>query len=122
MEHKAAIAEDGSRDIPPLVAFEVEIAKAHAVETEIQQMPSITAEGLLHINARPLKQALIVLVSKWIYLYTQSLQQRVWLLHFRILCAQSRHMTVLSACSLPHTSCSTLACCKALLARPHFAL
>ena len=97
MQRKAAIAEDGSQDIPPLVAFEVEIAKVHAVETEIQRMPSVTAEGLLHINARPLKQALTVLVSKWIYLHTQSLQQRVWLLHSRILRARSRHMTVLSA-------------------------
>lgn len=96
MEHKATIAEDGSRDIPPLAAFEVEIAKVHAVETEIQHMPSLTAEGLLHINTQPLKQALIVFVSKWIYLYTQSLQQRVWLPHSGIFCAQSRHPTGLS--------------------------
>ena len=96
MDREAAISEDGSRDIPPLVAFEVEIAKVHAVETEILQKPSATTEGLLHINAQPLKQALIVLVSKWIYLYTQSLQQKVWLPHSMMLCAQSRHLTGLS--------------------------
>lgn len=78
---RKAIAEDGSQDIPPLVAFEEEFARLHAMETEIQQMPSVTVEGLLHINAQPLKQALIVFMSKWIYLYTQSLQQRVWLPH-----------------------------------------
>ena len=97
MDGKAAIAEDGSREIPPLAAFEVEIAKVHAIETEIQQMPSVTVEGLLQINAQPLKQALIVYVSKWIYLYTHSLQQRVWLPHSRILCAQLRHLTRVSA-------------------------
>ena len=73
MDRKAVIAEDGRQDIPPLVALvalEEEVARVHAMETEIQQMPSVTVEGLMHISAQPLKQAFIVFVSKWIYLYT----------------------------------------------------
>ena len=73
------MAEDGTRDVPSLDKFEAEIAKVHAVETDVQAMPSSITEGLLCINTQPLKQSLVVLVSKWIYVYTQSLQQRVWL-------------------------------------------
>ena len=77
MEHEGVLAEDGTRDVPGLDRFEAQIAEVHAVETDVQAMPSVIIEGLLHINTQPLKQSLVVLVSKWIYLYTQSLQQRV---------------------------------------------
>ena len=77
MDCEGVQAEDGTRDMPSLDKFEAEIAQFHAVEADVQAMPSIITEGLLHINTQPLKQALVVLVSKWIYLYTQSLQQRV---------------------------------------------
>lgn len=77
MEREGALAEDGARDVPTLDKFEVQIASVHAVEADVQAMPSTVTEGLLHINTQPLKQSLVVLVSKWIYLYTQSLQQRV---------------------------------------------
>ena len=79
MEHEGVLAEDGTREVPSLDKFEAEIAKFHAVEADVQAMPSFIAQGLFHINTQPLKQALVVLVSKWIYLYTQSLQQRVGL-------------------------------------------
>ena len=77
MEREGVLAEDGTRDVPGLDKFEAQIAEVHAVETDVQAMPSVIIEGLLHINTQPLKQSLVVLVSKWIYLYTQSLQQRV---------------------------------------------
>ena len=73
------MAEDGTPDVPSLDKFETEIARVHAVETDVLAMPSSITEGLLCINTQPLKQSLVVLVSKWIYVYTQSLQQRVWL-------------------------------------------
>ena len=79
MERESVLAEDGTREVPSLDKFEAEIAKFHAVEADVQAMPSFITEGLFHINTQPLKQALVVLVSKWIYLYTQSLQQRVGL-------------------------------------------
>ena len=77
MEREGVLAEDGTRDVPSLDKFEAQIAEVHAVEADVQAMPSVIIEGLLHITTQPLKQSLVVLVSKWIYLYTQSLQQRV---------------------------------------------
>ena len=77
MEREGVLNEDGTRDVPTLEKFEAQIAEVHGVETSIQAMPSVVMQGLLRINTQPLKQALVVLVSKWIFLYTQSLQQRV---------------------------------------------
>ena len=77
MEGEGVLGEDGTRNVPSLDKFEAKIASVHAVEADVQAMPSTITEGLLHIDTQPLKQSLVVLVSKWIYLYTQSLQQRV---------------------------------------------
>ena len=77
MEREGVLLEDGTRDVPSLEKFEAQIAEVHAIETDIQAIPAIITEGLLRINTKPLQQALVVLVSKWIYLYTQSLQRRV---------------------------------------------
>lgn len=77
MEREGILSEDGTRDVPSLEKFEAQIAEVHAIETDIQAIPAIITEGLLRINTKPLQQALVVLVSKWIYLYTQSLQRRV---------------------------------------------
>lgn len=77
MEREGVLAEDGTHDVPSLDRFEAQIAEVHAVEADVQAMPSVIIGGLLHINTQPLKQSLVVLVSKWIYQYTQSLRQRV---------------------------------------------
>jgi hypothetical protein len=81
MEREGVLNEDGTRDDPTLEKFEAHIAEVHGVETSVQAMPSMVMQGLLRINTQPLKQALVVLVSKWIFLYTQSLQQRVRCCH-----------------------------------------
>ena len=77
MDCEGTLCQNGRQEVPTLDKYEARIAKVHAIETSVQAMPSIFVEEILHINARPLKQALVVYVSKWIHLYTNSLQQKV---------------------------------------------
>ncbi|KAK9808985.1 hypothetical protein WJX72_007373 [[Myrmecia] bisecta] len=69
--------EDGSRDDPVLEKFEAEIAKYKAVQEEIQGLPTSATIGYIKIDAKPIKQALSTWVTKWIYLYTHYLQNKV---------------------------------------------
>lgn len=74
------LLEDGRREAPPLVQFEVKIAQFRSLEEDIAALPSTPVLGFVRADARPLKQALIAWISKWIFLYTQCLQHRVRLL------------------------------------------
>jgi hypothetical protein len=47
------------------------------MEEEVQGQPSALPLGFLCVDARPLKQALVAWISKWIFLYTQCLQEQV---------------------------------------------
>eukprot|EP00891_Asterochloris_glomerata_P002883 jgi/Astpho2/2883/Aster-01037 len=70
-------AEDGNKEDPALDRFEAEIAKYKAVQDEIQGLPTSASIGYIKIDAKPIKQALSTWVTKWIYLYTRYLQDKV---------------------------------------------
>lgn len=68
---------DGGNAAPSLARFETKIANFRALEEEINGQPSSFILGYIRANARPLKQTLIAWLSKWIFMYTQCLQDRV---------------------------------------------
>ncbi|KAK9866454.1 hypothetical protein WJX84_011662 [Apatococcus fuscideae] len=73
-----AVAQaDGTRQDPPLEAFEAEIARFKGIQDQIQALPQSMVIGYVKVDARSLKQALVTWVSKWTYLYTQHLQTSV---------------------------------------------
>lgn len=51
-----------------------------AVASEIAALPSTCNIGWLRVSAKPLKQALATWASKWVYLFTKYLQDKVRLL------------------------------------------
>ncbi len=77
VEREGTLRPDGSRDTPALQKFEVQISKYRAIEEEVQMQPSSVAVKYLRMDTRPLKQALVAWITKWIFLYTQCLQDKV---------------------------------------------
>ncbi|KAL6747291.1 flagellar outer dynein arm heavy chain beta [Haematococcus lacustris] len=77
LEEQGTVLADGSRDDPVLAKFEDQIAKYRAVSTEIANLPSTQTVGWVKINAKPLRTALTTWASKWVYLYTHYLQEKV---------------------------------------------
>jgi len=67
----------GPKDEPLLELFEQEVSQFKQVQQEISELPSMTVIGWLKIDAKPLKQALATWVTKWIFLYTEHLVNRV---------------------------------------------
>eukprot|EP00232_Nephroselmis_pyriformis_P019075 CAMPEP_0182900652 /NCGR_PEP_ID=MMETSP0034_2-20130328/28990_1 /TAXON_ID=156128 /ORGANISM="Nephroselmis pyriformis, Strain CCMP717" /LENGTH=4527 /DNA_ID=CAMNT_0025034901 /DNA_START=131 /DNA_END=13711 /DNA_ORIENTATION=+ len=67
----------GGKDDPPLEMFDVEIAKYKTVQEEIQALPSSATVGWMKIDAKPIKQALSTWVTKWVFLYTHFLSNKV---------------------------------------------
>ena len=47
------------------------------MQDEIAALPAIALTGFLKVDARPLKQALSTWVTKWIYIFTLYLQNKV---------------------------------------------
>lgn len=43
-----------------------------------QALPSSAPLGWIRVDAKPVKQALATWASKWVYLFTQYLQSKVW--------------------------------------------
>ena len=103
---KGTAREDGLLDDPPLAEFEAQIVKYRGVQEEVQVWPAacqmkaaswLTMRGLhpeylrgckqglpatatigyLKIDARPVKQALLAWVTKWIFLFTTHLESKV---------------------------------------------
>ena len=62
---------------PPLDLFDAEIAKYKGVQEEIQSLPTTHVVGWIKIDAKPIKQALATWVTKWIFLFTQYLSNKV---------------------------------------------
>jgi len=48
-----------------------------AISAEIQTLPGNAVIGFTKVNAKPLKQALATWASKWVYLFTHYLQDKV---------------------------------------------
>ena len=66
------------RDIP-LHAFDEQIAYYRSVQDEVSALPPYQSIRWIKIDARPIKQALSTLVTKWIFLFTQHLTSKVTL-------------------------------------------
>ena len=60
-----------------LEAFDAEIKKYREKQTEIAELAHTSDVIALRINSQPIKQALSTWATKWIYLYTQYLQEHV---------------------------------------------
>jgi hypothetical protein len=87
-------AETGAETPPTLKAFEEEIQRYKALEKAAKALPVTRNVGWTRIDAKPLKKALEVLVSKWSYLYIKYLQVRCL-----VGCRQGSHKTVLVSCA-----------------------
>ncbi len=68
---------DGTRDDPPLASFEEQITKYKSVASEVSNLPATMTIGWVKINAKPLRTALSTWASKWVYLFTHFLQEKV---------------------------------------------
>jgi dynein heavy chain len=83
---KAFLAEKGvevagtktnEREEPELALFDKEIQRYKNVQQEISDLPASTIIGWLKIDAKPIKQSLANWVTKWIFLFTEHLVNRV---------------------------------------------
>lgn len=62
---------------PPMECFESEIARYKAAQTDVVALHAGKAIGWLRIDARPIKQALSTWVTKWVFLFTHYLFDKV---------------------------------------------
>ena len=62
---------------PPLECFDGEIGRYKAAQAEVAALHTGVVMGWLRIDARPIKQALSTWVTKWVFLYTQYLFNKV---------------------------------------------
>ena len=69
-------AETGASVPPTLKQFEEEIQRYKGMEKAMKALPVTKCVGWTKIDAKPLKKALEILVSKWSYLYIKYLQAR----------------------------------------------
>ena len=60
-----------------LETFDAEIIKYREKQTEVAELAHTSDVIALRINSQPIKQALSTWATKWIYLYTQYLQEHV---------------------------------------------
>jgi dynein heavy chain len=62
---------------PPLECFDGEIGRYKAAQSEVASLNTGVVMGWLRIDARPIKQALSTWVTKWVFLYTHYLFDKV---------------------------------------------
>ena len=62
---------------PPLTAFDTQIVKYKHLQYEIQDLPSSKTIGFFKIDAKPVKNALASVLSKWIHQFQDFLLQKV---------------------------------------------
>jgi dynein heavy chain len=62
---------------PPLECFDGEIARYKAAQSEVAALHTSVVIGWLRVDARPIKQALSTWVTKWVFLYTHYLFDKV---------------------------------------------
>ena len=53
--------------------------KTRAIATEVASLPASATLGWLRVSAKPLKQTLATWASKWVFLFTKYLQDKVGL-------------------------------------------
>ena len=72
------VEQNGSDgDDPELDVFDAEIAKYKAVQEEISHLTTSAVIGWIRIDAKPMKQALATWVTKWVFLFTHYLSNKV---------------------------------------------
>eukprot|EP00201_Polytomella_parva_P017476 CAMPEP_0175071536 /NCGR_PEP_ID=MMETSP0052_2-20121109/19298_1 /TAXON_ID=51329 ORGANISM="Polytomella parva, Strain SAG 63-3" /NCGR_SAMPLE_ID=MMETSP0052_2 /ASSEMBLY_ACC=CAM_ASM_000194 /LENGTH=4543 /DNA_ID=CAMNT_0016338719 /DNA_START=12 /DNA_END=13643 /DNA_ORIENTATION=- len=71
------VLADGTKDDPSLTKFEEQISKFKTIQQEIGSLRDTIVIGYVKISAKPLRQALSTWASKWTYLYTHYLQEKV---------------------------------------------
>eukprot|EP00951_Prasinocladus_malaysianus_P003015 scaffold21499_cov40-Prasinocladus_malaysianus.AAC.1 len=69
--------DDGSKDEPTLEAFEGQIQKYRGVQQEINALKTSATFGWVKVDAKPIKKALATWATKWTYLFTHYLSQKV---------------------------------------------
>ena len=62
---------------PSLEAFEEQIIKYKSLEEQVRELPATKIVGWLKIDARPVKNSLTTLISKWSYKFLEFLLNRV---------------------------------------------
>lgn len=77
IEAEGSTLPDGTKDDPALARFESQITKYKNIQTEIGGLKDTMTIGYVKVNAKPLRQALGTWASKWTYLYTHYLQEKV---------------------------------------------
>lgn len=77
LEDNGVTDSEGNKDEPTLERFNAEISRYKAVQVAIQELPAAKTIGWLKIDAKPIKHALATWVTKWIFLFTQHLSNRV---------------------------------------------
>ncbi len=77
LNEQGSTLSDGSKDDPALAKFEEQITKYKAVASEIANLPATQTIVWVKINAKPLRTALSTWASKWVYLFTHYLQEKV---------------------------------------------
>jgi dynein heavy chain len=77
LDAEGGVREDGTKDAPNLASFEAQIARYRGLQEEVQALPSQVSLGFMRADARPLRGAIAAWTSKWTFLYTRCLQDRV---------------------------------------------
>ena len=62
---------------PSLDSFDEQVQKYKMIQEEIHALPTTATIGWIRINSKPIKQALSTWVTKWIYLFTNYLSNKV---------------------------------------------
>ena len=62
---------------PPLFEFDKQIGHYKTLQDAISSMPVTATRGWLKLDAKPAKQALSTWVTKWMFAFTQHLQDNV---------------------------------------------
>jgi dynein heavy chain, axonemal len=68
---------DPDRQAQSFKAFEVEIAKYNAIQSEIQQLPSVVNYGWIAIDCSQVKQAALMAASKWTSIFLEHLRSHI---------------------------------------------
>jgi len=76
----ASVAPSGPADVLSeldLAKFDQRIALYKAEQAEVEQLPTGATSRFVRINSKPIKHAIAVWASKWVYAYTHFLESRI---------------------------------------------
>eukprot|EP00698_Gefionella_okellyi_P021190 TRINITY_DN679_c0_g2_i1.p1 TRINITY_DN679_c0_g2~~TRINITY_DN679_c0_g2_i1.p1 ORF type:complete len:4462 (-),score=1316.63 TRINITY_DN679_c0_g2_i1:16-13401(-) len=73
----SGVTADGNPDHPPLLAYDMRIARYRRLQDDIGAIPTPTNIGWLRVDSKPIKNALKTSCDKWIFSYTSFLETNV---------------------------------------------